>query len=203
MGMGLALALTTGCHAKFKKHVGQIDHVKPDMIVLGGPQVNLGMTGDDSLLGAVVDTVQGVRSIDLSRRISGAVDPDAVGAAFLESLDEGMKKRPFDIRDKSRYTLEVQLVRYGIDVAHLGAPGALTYSFHTRVYMPDGKRVYNAGHNCALSFSDPQAASVVLGTVNNAKAIKEMSDEEIATMFDNGARYCADIVVSRIRKHGG
>jgi len=199
----VGLMAVTGCHAKFKKHVGGIDHVKPDLVVLGGPQVNLGMTGDDSIVGAVVDVVQGVKSIDLTRKVSQAVDPDAVGDAFLVTLDEGIGKRPFDIREKSRTTLELQLVRYGIDVAALGLPGALTYQFQSRIYLPDGDRVYTAHHNCSMSFSDPQAISVVLGTVNNAGAIKDMSDAEIQQMFEGGARYCAEVVITRIRKHAG
>lgn len=202
--MVLAMAmLATGCHAKFKKNVGSIDHVQPDLIVHGGPQVNLGASGADGLLGAALDMAQGVRSIDLTRRVSEAVDPDAVGDAFLVALDEGLGQRPFDLRDTSRHTLEIQLVHYGIDVAAMGMPGALVYTFETRLYKGDGDRVYTASHSCAMSFSDPEAVSVVLGTVNNARAIKDMSDDELRAMFEGGAAYCADVVTARIRKHAG
>lgn len=203
-GMMLTIGLlATGCHAKFKKNVGSIDHVQPDLIVHGGPQVNLGTTGGDGLLAAAVDLAQGVRSIDLTRRVSEAVDPDAVGDAFLVALDDGLGERPFDVRDESRHTLEVQLVHYGIDVAALGMPGALVYRFETRLYKGNGDRVYTAGHNCALSFSDPQAVSIAFGTVNNARAIKDMTDDELQSMFEGGAAWCAEVVTSRIRKHAG
>jgi hypothetical protein len=92
---------------------------------------------------------------------------------------------------------------YGIQVGQLGAPGALTYSVSTRIYLPDGERVYTAQHNCAVPFGNPNAVSVVFGAVNNSKAIKDMTDKELVDVFNGGARWCAQQTVLRIRRHAG
>jgi len=205
----VALALVcslvaTGCHSKFKKHVGSIDDVRPDMVVPGGPYVALGGVQGDSLLAAAVNVTQGVKSIDLTRRVSSAVDPGPVTDAFLTEMDLALGKGPpFDLDSRSDTVLQISMDGYGIEVAALGMPGVLTYNLSTRIYLPDGERVYTAGHNCAVSFGDPKAVSVVLGAVNNSRAIKDMSDQEIQDMFEGGARWCAQQTVLRIRRHGG
>jgi hypothetical protein len=199
------LALSaTGCHSKFKKHVGSIDDVRMEMAMPGGPYVALGGVEGDGLLAAAVNITQGVKSIDLTKRINEAVDPADVSGAFTEKLDQVMGKGPpFAIKKNSDTLLQITMEGYGIEVAGLGMPGALTYHLSTRIYLPDGERVYTAGHDCAVPFGDPSAVAVVFGAVNNSKAIKDMSDREIADMFAGGARWCAQLSAMRIRKHGG
>ena len=200
----LSLALATGCHSRFKKHVGSIDDVRADMIVTTGPHVALGGVQGDGLAALAINTVQGVKSIDLTRKVGDAVDPSAVGAAFADEVAAAFGKGPpFNVDPASDTSLQIELLSYGIDVAGLGMPGALTYSLRTRIYLPDGQLVYTAGHNCAVSFSDPSAAAIVFGAVNNAKAIKDMKPKEIEAMFEGGAQYCAQQTVMRIRRHGG
>lgn len=202
---GLIIVLAaSGCHAKFKKHVGSIDTVRPEMTVPGGPFVSLGGVQGDGLLAAAVNVTQGVKSIDLTRRVNDAVDPSMVADAFTAEMDQALGKGPpFDMDSRSDTMLQIGLNSYGIEVAGLGMPGALTYNLTTRIYLPSGERVYTASHNCAVPFGDPSAASVVFGAVNNARAIKDMSDREIADMFAGGARWCAQQTVLRIRRHGG
>jgi len=199
----LVVALLGGCHARFKKNVGSIDHVRADMPSFGGPTVNLGMVDDDSLLGAAVNLGQAIKSEGLTQRIGEAVRPDEVNTAFVEGLADAMKKRPFEVRDKSRHTLQLEMLHYGIDVPGIGNPGALTYVIRSQLYKGNGKKVYKATHTCALSFAQFQPVSLATGTVNNAAAIKDMKDRELRLLFEDGARACAEQVVVRIRKHGG
>jgi len=196
--------IATGCHARFKKHVGAIDDVRAELTVPGGPFVNLGGVEGDGLLAAAVNVTQGVKSIDLTRRIGAAVDPGEVAEAYVTEMDAAFGNGPpFVLDDRSDTVLQMQLVGYGIDVAGLGMPGALTYTLNTQIYLPDGQKVYNANHSCAVPFGDPNAVSIVLGAVNNSRAIKDMSDQEIRDMFNGGARWCAQDTVLRIRRHGG
>ena len=196
--------VATGCHARFKKHVGGIDEVRPELGVPGGPVVNLGGVQGDGLLAAAVNVTQGVKSIDLSRRVGSAVDPGQVAGAFVTEMGQALGQGPpFAFDDRSETVLQMQMLGYGIDVAGLGMPGALTYTLNTQIYLPDGKKVYNANHTCAVPFGDPKAVSVVFGTVNNSRAIKDMTDQEIRDMFAGGARWCAQQTVLRIRRHGG
>jgi len=199
----LTISLLGGCHSRFKKHVGSIDHVRADMPSFGGPVVNLGQLDDDSLLGAAVNIGQAIQSQDLTGKINGAVRPDDVQANFVLGLDDALGKRPFDVRDKSRHTLQIEMLHYGIDVPGLGQPGALTYVLRTELYKGSGKKVYKATHHCALPFAEFDSVSVVLGTVDNAKAIREMKRKELRALFDEGAAICAERVAVRIRKHGG
>ncbi len=200
----IALSLATGCHSRFKKHVGSIDDVRVDMAMTVGPHVNLGGVGGDGLVAGVINTVQAVKSYDLTGDINKAVDPAAVAVAFTEEVDAVFAEGPpFEVKPDSDTILQFEMLAYGIDVAGLGMPGALTYTLRSRIYLPDGKLVYTAQHPCAVPFSDPKAISVVLGTVNNSKAIKDMRPKEIRSMFEGGARYCAAQTVTRIRRHGG
>ena len=201
--LSLAL-LATGCHARFKKHVGSIDDVRPEVAMPGGPYVALGGVQGDGLLAAAVNITQGVKSIDLTKRVRAVVDPDEVAAAFTDELDQVLGDGPpFAVDEGSDTLLQIRVDGYGIEVAQLGMPGALTYHLSTQIYLPDGKRVYTARHHCAVPFGDPSAVAVVFGAVNNSKAIKDMSDREIADMFAGGARWCAQVTAMRIRKHGG
>jgi len=199
----LTLAVLGGCHARFKKHVGSIKHVRAEMVGFGDPTVNLGYVNDDSLVAAAVNIGQAVKSEGLTQRVGKAVRPDAVADAFVVSLDESMKKRPFEVRDTSRHTLQIEMLHYGIDVPGLGNPGALNYVLRTQLYKGNGKKVYKASHTCSLSFAQFKPVSVTLGTTNNAKAIKELKNKEIRALFEEGAAACADLVVARIRQHGG
>ncbi len=196
--------VATGCHSRFKKRVGSIDDVRPDMVVPGGPYVALGGVGGDGLLAAAVNVAQGVRSIDLTRRVSSAVDPGPVSDAFLTEMDLALGEGPpFDLDRRSDAVRQIRMDGYGIEVAALGMPGVLTYNLSTWIYLPDGERVYTAGHHRAVSFGDPEAVSVVRGAVNNSRANKDMSDPEIQDMFEGGARWRAQQTGLRIRGHGG
>src|SRR5687768_3448443 len=92
----IVLPLVIGCHARFKKNVGSIDDVRPQILVSGGPTANLAgayTTDDDPVAGlvtGVVNVVQAVRSVQAADRIGEAVDVNGVNAAFAGGLQRAL-----------------------------------------------------------------------------------------------------------------
>ncbi len=208
-----AALATAGCHAKFKKYAPTLGSVRTQVIVTGGPTVDLGEmegsgTGDlGDAVAAVVNVVQAVKEVDLARRIADAVDVRQVNDAMEQSLADTLGSGPpfaWTADEKSAGALlQVEVLSYGLQVPGIGLPGVFTYELRTRIYKPDGERVYSARTECSVDAGDPKAVSVALGAVNNARQIKEMSDEDIQAAFDSVAAYCGQELVRKMRKHAG
>lgn len=205
----LALAalalLSTGCHAKFKREAPGLGEVRTQVIVNGGPQVELGHMYDDSLVSLVVNVAQEIKSIKPQRRIAEAVDVDKVNYALQEGLRDTLHDGPpFAYTDDSKAaTLQMELLSWGLYVPYIGAPGEFVYDFRVRIYKPDGDRVYKTKMSCSTGAGAPPSAALVFGTVNNVKQLEQMSDEQIQGAFDAVAYWCGGQLVSKMRRHAG
>lgn len=206
--VAIVLAMTTivgGCHQRFKKHVASIGDVRPEVIVSGGPSVVLGGSSGDGLLAAAVNVTQAVRAGDIAERLANAVDVDRVNSAFAEGLVEAIGAGPpfGTTPDRKASVLQVEVTRYGLEVPMMGMAGTFNYDLHVSIYMADGKKVYNTHLGCNVPFGEASALSQAIGTVNNAKQLREMSDEEIQSVFEGAAAGCGQQLVVKMRKHAG
>jgi hypothetical protein len=197
--------LGSGCHAKFKKNASELGAVHAQTIVTTGPYVQLGMIHDDSILAAVVNVVQTVKSADVAFRLADAVQIDGVNAAFTRGLGETLGGGPpfAYSEDSTTPVLQVEVLGYGLDVPALGAAGMFTYNLRVRIYDTSGERVYKVLHSCATGVGSPDPAAQVLMVVNNLDELRAMTDEEIQSAFEASAYYCGVDLVARMRKHAG
>ena len=195
-----------GCHAKFKKYAPTLGAVNVDTMMVGGPDVYLGHVEEAGLLNAVVNVVQDVKGINQTARIGNAVIvPDleaALESGLADSLGEGP---PFAYTDaeKAPATLQVEVLRYGLSVPVLGARGDFDFNLRLRIYTEDGERVYSSGVYCATAAGNPTAMSQIIGSVNNAKLFKDMTDSEINDLFLNVSNWCGTEIVRTMRRHAG
>lgn len=197
--------LASGCHAKFKKHAHELGEVRTQVIVVGRPDVQLGMVHDDSLVAAVVNVVQEVKSVGPQRRIAEAVDVDDVNYKLQEGIRDSLGKGPpfayTSVDDAA--LLQLELMSWGLYVPTIGAPGEFVYDFDVRIYKKDGDRIYRTAMTCSTGAGSPPSAALVFGTVNNIKQLEKMSDEQIQEAFDSVAYWCGSQLVSKMRRHAG
>lgn len=216
VAMVVAVGMTTGCHAKFKKAAPTIEDINVQVITTGGPYVELGKvyggsTSDDPVVNLVADiaaaavnTVQEVRAIDQTDRIIQAVDVDGINRAMHEGLANTLRGGPpfsYNGGDADA-TLQLEVLSYGMNVPYLGAPGEFTYSVRARMYQGT-ERVYKTSMTCTVGVGDPSASAVVLGFVNNVKQLDSMTDDEIDQAFAAIAHYCGEQFVVKMRRHAG
>lgn len=202
----LLLVLLTGCHAKFKKYAPTLGEVKIQVVNTGGPYVQLGKvyTEQPNLLADVVNVVQDVRSLGLTDRIARAVQVasvnEALAAGYVETMGSGP---PFGTSPDAKALLQLEVESYGMYVPYLGAPGEFTYTARAVVYKADGERIYRKRLTCTAGVGDPNLAAVVLGAVNNAKQLEQLTDEQINAIFVDTARWCGSRFVLKMRQHAG
>lgn len=199
------LLLSAGCHQRFKKYVADIGDVRPEVTALGGPRVVLGGSEGEGLVAAAVNVAQAVRSIDASKRLADAVDVERVNSAFAEGLVQALGSGPpfGSTPDPKASVLQVEVTSYGLEAPVMGLAGTFNYDLHVSIYMVGGKKVYNARHGCNVPFGDASTLSQALGTVNNIKQLREMSDEEVQAVFEGAARACGQQLVLKMRRHAG
>lgn len=209
--LALSLLALAGCHAKFKKEAPTLGAVRVQVLMTGGPEVNLGkMYNYDNdaaaLVSTVVNTVQAVKEIDQTKRIAQAVQIDRVNEAMKQGLGQTLAGGPpfaYTDQENAPALLQLEVMSYGLSVPWLGAPGEFTYDIRARIYKANGDRVYRARMECTVGAGDPDAAAVVLGVVNNVKQLKEMSDAQIQETFEVTANWCGQQWVRKMRKHAG
>ncbi len=201
----LALVGLAGCHARFRRHVDDIDAVRPQVLVTSGPYAVLGGASSSDLVGAAVGVVQGVRGLDAADRIAGAVDLERVNDAFTKGLVDTLGDGPpFPVGvGGGAALLQVQVVGYGLDAPVMGQPGMLTYNVDVSILLPSGKKVYANAEQCSVPFGDPKGVAVATGTVDNVKQLERMSDAEIQASFEAAAALCGQTVVTELRRHAG
>jgi hypothetical protein len=213
----MIMALSIGCHAKFKRAAPYIDDINVQVITTGGPYVQLGQvwSSPDSgnpnvnlvgeIAAAAINITQEIRSIDQTDRIYNAVDIHDVNASMTAGLAETLGGGPpFGYTEgDADATLQIEVLSYGINVPYLGAPGEFTYSARARMFDVAGQQVYRKNLTCTVGLGDPAAAAMVFGTVNNVRQLNEMSDAEINDAFRNAAAYCGQRFVLKMRQHAG
>lgn len=206
--LGLMFVLSTGCHAKFKKYASTVGTARVQVIMTGGPYVELGKVYDEDagLVGAVVNVVQEVRAIDQRERILNAVQVDQVNTALQQGLIETMGGGPpfaLNTDPNTGPLLQLEIESYGLYVPYLGAPGEFTYTAKARVFLADGEKIYRKRLTCTAGVGDPSAGEVIFGVVNNVKELDKMTDADINRTFVDIARYCGGKFTIKMRQHAG
>jgi hypothetical protein len=161
---------------------------------------------DAGFIGAAINVVQEVRSIDQADRIARAVDPEAVNRALVDGIAATLGAGPpfaFTDGPTPPATLQVEVLSYGLTVPYLGAPGQFTYTARVRLYKANGDRIYKKRLTCTAGVGNPSAPAVVLGAVDNVRQLNHMTDEQIHQAFEAIARYCGQELVVKLRKHAG
>lgn len=219
--LSATLALSA-CHAKFKREVQHIDAVQLQILTQAGPSAQLGHAAfvpnpaprsDEeaaaNVVGAVAtgafNVVQAVKETELRKRLA-AVNVEATNAAMLDGVSQALGSGPpFHVAraGEAEDLLQLEVVKWGLSVPAVGAQGTFTYEVRARLYKGDGDRVYSSRMRCDVAAGDPNVASQALQLVNNAKQVKEMSDEELQAAFDTMAHYCGGVFVARLRRHAG
>lgn len=200
--LGLVLlTLASGCHGRFKRAAPALGDVRAQVLSEQRPSVRLGSAPGE--VGMVVDLVNGVKTVDVERKLQRSVDVDTMNAAFLEGLHDGLEGGPpFGLTDEKRApVLQVEVMNYGLEVPSLGAQGVFTYDLRVRLYDRDGRRVYKTRLSCDTPAGDPKAVSQALGTVNNAKTVDQMGRRAIQHAFDEAAWLCGSELTAKLRKH--
>lgn len=199
------LTLLSGCYAKFKREAPTLGAVRTEVYTVGAPYVSLGYASDEGVVGAVINVVQTVRSVNQTERIANAVDVSQVNAAFEASLAASLGDGPpfgwTDSRDAS--LLQLEITSWGLEVPYIGAPGYFSYSASVNIYKPDGDRVYTSWITCDVNIGTDDLSAEVLGIVNNVQRLNEMTDPQINEAFLTVARYCGEDLVRQMRRHAG
>lgn len=207
----LALPLLGGCHAAFKHQAGGLGDVQIRAMGAQYPQVNLAgsqntATSTNDLLSAVVGVVQSTNEANLERRISRVVDAKQVSSVLVDSVAENLGDGPpftAAVGKGAGNVLQLDVRRYGLNVAEFGEQGTFDYVVRMRVYNNQADRIYNGRVRCELPLGDPAIASRALGAVNNTRQINKMSDQELQAAFDNVASWCGERIVEKMRRHAG
>lgn len=212
-----------GCHGKFKREVGSVSDVKLQIVTGSGPDATLGRAvyfGDptpESDEEAVVDAVgvaattvlnvvQAVKEAEIRDRIAQAVDIRLTNSAMLAGVADTLGGGPpFAAvgQNESGNLLQFEVLDWGLEVPALGAQGSFTYTVRARLYKESGERIYSSRMTCQIAAGAPGATAQALMLVNNARQVKEMSDEDLQAAFDAMASYCGSVFVSRMRRHAG
>jgi hypothetical protein len=196
LALGLALA---GCHAKFKKAAPTLGAVRPQLVsVAAGPSVALGSSGS-----AVLDVVNGIRSLDVAEKLARGVRLEQVNDAFQASLSDTLGDGPpFGLTgDKKAPTLQIEVVNYGLSIPQMGGPAAFVYDVRVRIYREDGERVYSSSLSCGTGVDGANTISQVLDTRDNMGNVLEMRKKEIQAAFDAAGEACGRDLVLLMRKH--
>lgn len=224
----LSMAVLMGCHGRFKKAAPGIDDIRLEVVTTSAPEVNLGKSvgplgavamaagsADDSGLGwdeaagavgVVVDVAQEVKEAKQSKRLAKAISGDRQEAAMAEGVAEVLEGGvPFAVttEDGADAVLQLEIVHLGLDVPAIGAQGHYSYTVKARMYDDRGKLVYKSRMHCTSAAGDPDALAVALGTVNNVKQLKDMSNKQIDKVFAQVAEDCGGDLARKMRKHAG
>jgi hypothetical protein len=194
-----AATVLAGCHAKFKKAAPTLGAVRPQVVsVAAGPSIMLGGTGS-----AVLDVVNGIRSIDVAEKLARQVRLEQVNDAFQAGLADTLGDGPpFGLTgDKGAPTLQVEVTNYGMSIPQMGGPGAFVYDLRVRIYRPDGERVYSSSLSCGTAIGGADDLSQILNTRDNMGNVLEMRKKEVQAAFDAAGEQCGRDLVLLMRKH--
>jgi hypothetical protein len=196
----IALVMASGCHAKFHKYAPTLGAVRPQVVMAGGPTVQIGGSGN-----VIVDVANGVRAADVAQKIDRQVAIDQVNDAFSDGLDDTLGDGPpFGVTDAAKApTLQVEVVNYGLYVPEMGAQGELVYDLRVRIYTEEGERVYSTSLRCESPVEGADAISAVLGTRDNIGNVLDLRKREIQAAFDSAGDECGRELVTKMRRHAG
>ena len=200
----LLLLFTSGCYGKFIAAAPELNTARLQVNYTTQARVELGRTADDGLLGAIVNTVQAVRSADQTRRIRQAIQPQDIHDATYQGLVDGLQDGiPFSITEDANADAMVRLniKRHGMFVPFLGAPGRFDYVARLKIYNRERKRIYSKRLRCWTGVGSPDSSAEILGVVNNVKQLKSMSDEEINQTFMDVSAHCGWLFAMKMKQH--
>ena len=202
--MFVLLLLMSGCHGKFIKAAPYLNTAKLQVNFDSEARVELGQTSGGGLLGAIVNTVQAVRSGDQTQRIRKAIQPqdlhDATYQGIVDGLQDGV---PFAITesDPADVMVRVNIRRHGMFVQSLGSAGRFDFVAKLKIFDRESKRIYSKRLRCSTGVGNPSMTAEILQVVNNVKQLKSMTDEEINQTFVDIATFCGMRFATKMKQH--
>ncbi len=192
-----ALAVSA-CHAKFKRFAPTLGAVRPQVVLAGGPSVQIGPSGN-----VLLDVANGIRAVEVAEKLARQVEIDQVNAVFSTGLGATLGDGPpFGITSREAApTLQIEVTNYGLFVPEIGAQGELVYDLRVRLYLPDGERVYSTSLRCETPVEGADALSEVLGTRDNLGNVLDLRKRKMQAAFDAAGEECGQEIVTQMRRH--
>ena len=204
----LGLSTTTGCHARFKRHAGTLGSVNTQVMVTGGPTVNVPTSSTGvGLIDNVANIGMAVGASTTAGKIRSAVDVGQMSGTLETSLGDAIGRgAPFTLAtdDGAGGLLEIDIRDFGVD-ASTGVPD-FRFQGVVKIYRSsDGWRVYRNGFRCSSRSGSYNAGGMVgIGqSAGGLLQLSEMEDGDIRKAFDQQAEVCGQYLVMEMRKHAG
>lgn len=212
------LALSVGCHPRFKKFVGEADAVEVAVDVQASPRVELvqssgtpAQTREQAVIDLASTAVGAAESVRVRKRIRRMLNHSELNEMVAEGvrtqLDGGpplaAAGHPSAGDSEADGTLQISVTDYGIDASQ-GEPVFLV-DYRVRIYRSgDGKRVYKNGVRCRdRSFFRMRGPRNLVSTAAIVAFFESMSDEELESRITDTFRTCTSRLVTQMRKHAG
>jgi uncharacterized lipoprotein YajG len=183
-----ALALTTGCHGKYKRNADALGKVSivvraptsPEVVV-NGPMVSVDTDGETTAVDQARDAAEmGVQiaSVVLGAKAQKKLDKavtskearDTLQTAFMADVES--QPLPYEVGDKGRARLTIEITDFGLD-ATSGQPTAFI-STRTTIHNKKGERVYKASETCHRTLGP--GMDIPLTGADELVAVKQLAD---------------------------
>ena len=211
-----ALALTTGCHGKYKRNADALGKVSvvvraptnPEVMV-GSPMVSVDTGEEKSPAEQAQDAAEvgmHVASVvlgqkaqkKLNKAVTSKEAREALKVAFMDDVDS--QPLPYDVGEKGKARLTIEITDFGLD-ATSGQPSAFVRT-RTTIHNRKGERVYKATETCTRTLGP--GMDIPLSGVDELVAVKQLADlspkkmEKVVTAV---VEQCAEEVSNELVKH--
>jgi len=210
-----ALALTTGCHGRYKRNADALGKVQvvvraptsPEVVV-SGPQVDVS-TGEETAAGQVQDAAElGMRVASvvlgakaqkkLDRAVTSKEARQALKTAFMSDVDS--QPLPYNPGEKGRARLTIEITDFGLD-ASSGTPTAFVHT-RTTIHDKKGKKVYRATESCTRTLGP--GMDIPLTGADELIAVRQLADlspKKMEKVVTSVVEQCAQEVSAELVDH--
>ena len=210
------LALTTGCHGKYKRNADSLGKVSVTVraptnpeVVVGGPGVVVDTDGETTRAEQAQQAAEvgvQVASVMLGSKAQKKLDKaitskearDALKVAFMSDVDG--QPLPYTVGDKGKARLTIEITDFGLD-ASSGTPSAFVRT-KTTIHNKKGERVYRATETCTRSLGP--GMDIPLASVDELFAVKtlsELSPKKMEKVVTSVVEQCAEEVSAELVTH--
>lgn len=209
------LALTTGCHGRYKRNADALGKVQVVVRVPTSPKVVVGgstasvSTGEETQLDQAREAAElgmQVASVVLGHKAQKKLDRAITSKEARKALEEafmadvGSQALPYKPGEKGRARLTIEITDFGLD-ASSGTPSAFVRT-RTTIHDRSGKRVYRASETCTRTLGPgmdiPFTGADELAA---AKHLADLSPKRMDTVITSVVEQCAEEVSFELVTH--